>query len=206
VAFYSTRGKFFLPEVRNKMQLFKVLVSEDKNEDTCDVLQPLERHRFEQLVLPHLDSAFNLARWLLRSPTDAEDVVQEAVLRAYRFFDGFHGTEARAWLLQIVRNCCHSWLQKNRSLELLSEFDEELHQCQASTPETIATQLDERRRLMFILESLPGRYREVLVLRDLDGCSYKEIAEITGVPMGTVMSTLSRARERLQRAVTIAVS
>ncbi len=153
-------------------------------------------------MLPHLDSAANLARWLLRNRADAEDVVQEAVLRAYRFFDRFRGSDARAWLLQIVRNCCYTWLEKNRPSERMTEFDEELHQLPVPTPETLAAQSDERRRLMLALESLPARSREVLALRELEGCSYKEIAEITGIPMGTVMSTLSRARERLQRALT----
>lgn len=167
------------------------------------MLQPLERHRFEQLVLPHLDSAVNLARWLLRNRADAEDVVQEAVLRAWRFFDDFRGTEARAWLLQIVRNCCYTWLEKNHSSDLTSEFDENSHQYEIHTPESLAAQADDRRCLMLILESLPARYREVLVLRELDGCSYKEIAEIVGIPIGTVMSTLSRARERLKRTAEV---
>lgn len=165
------------------------------------MLQPQEKIRFEQLVLPHLDSAANLARWLLRNRADAEDVVQEAVLRAYRFFDRFRGGDARAWLLQIVRNSCYSWLEKNRPAELMTEFDEDLHQRPAPNPETLAARSDERQRLMLALESLPARAREVLVLRELEGCSYKEIAEVTGIPMGTVMSTLSRARERLHRVL-----
>lgn len=165
------------------------------------MLQTQERVRFEQLVLPHLDSAANLARWLLRNPADAEDVTQEAMLRAYRFFDRFRGGDARAWLLQIVRNSCYSWLQKNRASELMTEFDEELHQRSVPTPETMAAQADDRRRLMLALEALPTRPREVLVLRELEGCSYKEIAEITGIPIGTVMSTLSRARQYLQRSL-----
>jgi RNA polymerase sigma factor (sigma-70 family) len=170
------------------------------------VLQPLDKIRFEQLVLPHLDSAVNLARWLLRNRADADDVVQEAMLRAYRFFERFRGGDARAWLLQIVRNSCYSWLQKNRPAELMTEFDEELHQHPAPTPETLATQADERQRLLRALESLPPRSREVLVLRELEGCSYQEIAEIAGIPIGTVMSTLSRARGRLQRTLTNAAA
>jgi RNA polymerase sigma-70 factor, ECF subfamily len=166
------------------------------------VLQPQERSRFEQLVVPHLDGAVNLARWLLRNRTDAEDVAQEAMLRAYRFFDQFRGGDARAWLFQIVRNSCYTWLEKNRPMELMTEFDEELHVRPSPNPETLATQADERGRLMRALESLSPRFREVLVLRELEGCPYKEIAEITGIPMGTVMSTLSRARERLQRTLT----
>ena len=165
------------------------------------MLEPQDKTRFEQLVLPHLDSAANLARWLLRNRADAEDVVQEAMLRAYRFFDRFRGGDARAWLLQIVRNTCYSWLEKHRPGELMTEFDEDLHQRPGPTPETLAAQADERQQLMRALELLPPRSREVLVLRELEGCSYKEIAEVTGIPMGTVMSTLSRARERLQRVL-----
>jgi RNA polymerase sigma-70 factor (ECF subfamily) len=166
------------------------------------VLQPEQRTRFEQLVLPHLDAAFNLARWLLRNRADAEDVVQDAMLRAYRFFDRFRGGDARAWLLQIVRNSCYTWLEKHRPADLMTEFNEEIHRTASTDPEKLAVQSDERGQLMRALESLPARPREVLVLRELEGCSYKEIAEITGVPMGTVMSTLSRARERLQQVLT----
>jgi RNA polymerase sigma-70 factor (ECF subfamily) len=169
-----------------------------------DVLQPEDRIRFEQLVLPHLDRAANLARWLLRNRSDSEDVVQEAMMRAYRFFDRFHGGDARAWLLQIVRNTCYTWLEKNRPSELMAEFNEEVHQLPSANPEALAVQADERQRLMLALESLPPRSREVLVLRELEGCSYKEIGEITGIPIGTVMSTLSRARERLQRTLSAA--
>ena len=162
-------------------------------------MQPHERVRFEQLVLPHLDAGVNLARWLLRNQADAEDVAQDSMLRAYKFFGGFRGGDARAWFLQIVRNGCYSWLDKNRPRELMTEFDEELHLQPSASPEALAAQADERQQLMFALENLPPRSREVIVLRELEECSYKEIAEITGIPMGTVMSTLSRARERLQR-------
>lgn len=169
---------------------------------SSDVLDVQERARFEQLVLPHLDAAFNLARWLLRRREDSEDVAQEAVLRAYRFFRGFHGGDARAWLLQIVRNTCYTWLEKNRPVELMTEFDEELHPQASVSPETLAIAGDNRERLSRALETLPPRFREVLVLRELEGCSYKEIAAITSIPIGTVMSALARARQRLQRALT----
>jgi len=165
------------------------------------VLEPQDKVRFEQLVLPHLDSAANLARWLLRNRADSEDVVQEALLRAYRFFNGFQSGDARAWLLQIVRNTCYTWLQKNRPAELTTEFDEELHGTPPTTPETLITQADEKERLSRALEALPPRSREVLLLRELEGCSYKEIGQITGVPIGTVMSSLSRARDRLRRVL-----
>lgn len=162
-------------------------------------MQPHEKARFEHLVLPHLDSAANLARWLLRNPADSEDVVQEAMLRAYRFFETFRGGDARAWLLQIVRNTCYTFLEKKRPLELTTEFDEELHAGPAVTPETLAAQSDDRQRITLALDSLPARSREILVLRELEGCSYKEIGEITGIPIGTVMSALARAREKLRR-------
>ena len=166
------------------------------------MLPPQQKIRFEQLVLPHLDAGFNLARWLLRNPADAEDVVQEAMLRAYRFFEHFRGGDARAWLLEIVRNSCYTWLEKHRPSDLMTEFNEEVHHRPSADPEKLAVQSAEREHLMRALDSLPPRLREVLVLRELEGCSYKEIAEITGIPMGTVMSTLSRARERLHHTLT----
>jgi RNA polymerase sigma-70 factor (ECF subfamily) len=165
------------------------------------VLQTEEKLRFEQLVLPHLDAAVNLARWILRNPADAEDVVQEAMMRAYRFFGGFRGVDGRAWLLQIVRNTCYTWLEKRRPAELMTEFNEEVHQKTSATPESLAVQADQRQQLVRALETLPLRAREVLVLRELEGCSYKEISEISGIPMGTVMSTLARARARLQQVL-----
>ena len=160
-----------------------------------------DRERFEQQVLPYLDAAFNLARWLLRGRADAEDVTQEALLRACRFFRGFHGGNARAWLLQIVRNTCYTWLDKNRPMELSTEFDEEIHLQACATPENLAIAGDDRERLTLALETLPPRFREVLVLRELEGCSYKEIAAITSLPIGTVMSSLSRARRQLHSAL-----
>ena len=165
------------------------------------MLDPQDQMRFEALVLPHLDAAFNLARWLLRSGTDAEDAAQEAMLRAYRFFHGFRGGDVRAWLLQIVRNTCFTWMEKNRHGKDMSEFDEELHGPIGPTPESLAIAADNRGRLTQALESLPSRFREVIVLRELEGCSYKEIATITSIPIGTVMSTLSRARRQLQLAL-----
>jgi len=166
-----------------------------------DVLDSQEQVRFETLVLPHLDAVYNLARWLLRSGADAEDIAQEAMLRSYRFFPGFHGGDVRAWLLQIVRNTCYTWMEKNRRENDMTEFDEELHAPPSTSPESLAIAGDDRQRLTHALESLPPRYREVIVLRELEGCSYKEIAAITSIPIGTVMSTLSRARRHLQLAL-----
>ena len=175
--------------------------SSTEAEKASDVLAAQEKIRFEQLVLPHVDAAVNLARWLLRNPTDAEDVAQEAVMRAYRFFSGFRGGDARAWLLQIVRNSCYTWLEKRMPSELETEFNEEVHQVASTSPEMLAVRASDRAQLEKALESLPARAREVIVLRELEGCSYKEISEITGIPMGTVMSTLSRAREKLAQAL-----
>jgi RNA polymerase sigma factor (sigma-70 family) len=172
-----------------------------------DVLDSQDQLRFEQLVVTHLDAAFNLARWLLRGRADAEDVAQEAMLRALRFFRGFHGGDSRAWLLQIVRNTCYTWLEKNRPMDLSTEFDEECHSPAilathaSATPESLAIAGDNRERLTRAIEALPPRFREVLVLRELEGCSYKEIAAITSIPIGTVMSTLARARTRLQQTL-----
>jgi RNA polymerase sigma-70 factor (ECF subfamily) len=168
-------------------------------EEGPSLLSDAERQRFEQLVVPHLDSAHNLARWLLRSESDAQDVAQEALLRALRFFSGFHGGDPRAWLLKIVRNASYTWLESHRRAALSEEFDEERHGEPAASPEAQAIAVAERERLRDALEQLPTRFREVLVLRELEGCSYKEIAEITAVPLGTVMSSLARARRRLQR-------
>jgi RNA polymerase sigma-70 factor (ECF subfamily) len=143
-----------------------------------------------------------LAVWLLRSRSDAEDVVQEALLRSYRFFPSFYGKDARAWLLQIVRNSSYTWLHKNRPTQSMSEFDEDLHSPANPTPEELAIAGQDRERLVRDLESLPPRYRELIILRELEGCSYKEIAAIMSIPMGTVMSSLSRARRQLQLTLT----
>lgn len=170
-------------------------------EKRSHVLDSQDRLRFEMLVLPHLDAAFNLARWLVRGGADAEDVAQEAVLRSYRFFPGFHGGDVRAWLLQIVRNTCYTLLEKNRPSQSTAEFDETLHPNPSPSPEALAIASDNRQRLTRALDSLPPRVREVIVLRELEGCSYKEIAAITSIPIGTVMSTLSRARRQLHAAL-----
>jgi RNA polymerase sigma-70 factor (ECF subfamily) len=161
---------------------------------------PEERARFEELVLPHIDSAYNLARWLVRNDA-AQDLAQEAMLRAYRFFGGFRGGDPRAWLLRIVRNTCYTWLESTRGAQDAAEFDEQIHGVAELTPESIAIAGADRERLARALDGLPAKSKEVLVLRELEGCSYKEIAEITGMPIGTVMSSLSRARRRLEQAL-----
>jgi RNA polymerase sigma-70 factor (ECF subfamily) len=155
---------------------------------------------FEQAVLPHLNAAYNLARWLTRSDSDAEDVVQEACLRAFTFFEGYHGGDSRAWLLKIVRNTGYTWLQQNRARELMAPLDDAMEAVasEAGNPETLLLQSVDAEALRQALEELPPEFREVTVLRELEGLSYKEIADIAQIPIGTVMSRLARARKRLQ--------
>ncbi len=159
---------------------------------------------FEQAVLPHLDAAYNLARWLTRNDQDVQDAVQEAYLRAFRFFPNFRGGDARAWLMKIVRNTCYTWLRANRPLQDAEEFDENLFppDTRAPNPEELVLQNDSGTLLRKALEELPANFREVLMLREIEGMSYREIADITGMPAGTVMSSLSRARDRLREALT----
>jgi RNA polymerase sigma factor (sigma-70 family) len=159
---------------------------------------------FEEAVLPHLDGAYNLARWLTRSDTDAEDVVQEAYLRAFRFFGGFHGGDGRSWLLAIVRNTCFTWMQQNRSPELNVPLDDQLHEIESKdlNPEALLLQSADAQMVRQALEELPVEFREVLVLRELEEMSYRDIASITDLPLGTVMSRLARGRKRLQLALT----
>lgn len=158
---------------------------------------------FEGTVLPHLDAAYNLARWLTRNEQDAQDVVQEAYLRAFRFFGGFRGGDARGWLLKIVRNTAYTWLRENRAQQQAVEFDEELFgpDPRAFNPEQVSLQINSSNLLRRALEGLPANCREVLVLRELEGMSYKEISAVTGMPAGTVMSSLSRARDRLRQSL-----
>jgi RNA polymerase sigma factor (sigma-70 family) len=159
--------------------------------------------RFEQLILPHLDAAYNLARWLTRNEHDAQDAVQEAYLRAFKYFDSFRGPDGRAWLLAIVRNTCWTWLQQARARELTTPFDEEIHSVEtdSSTPVTLLLQSADTQILRQALEELPADFREVVVLRELEGFSYKEIADIANIPTGTVMSRLARARNRLKQCL-----
>jgi len=155
---------------------------------------------FESAVLPHLDAAHSLARWLTRNETDAEDVVQEAFLRAFKFFGGFYGADGRAWLFSIVRNTCRTWLRHNRAPELSTAFDEEIHSAgsDGSNPEELLLRGVEKQLLWKALEELPASFRQVLILRELEGRSYKEIAGKANIPVGTVMSRLARARKRLR--------
>ena len=149
-------------------------------------------------MLPHLDAAYNLARWLTGDGHHAQDVAQESYLRALTFFEGFHGEDGRAWLLAIVRNTCYDWLKKNRRYQA-GQGDAALEQAIAEGPDPEEEQLQQadRRAVQQGLEQLAEEYREVLVLREMEGMSYKQIAQVTETPIGTVMSRLARARKRL---------
>ncbi|HEX5385542.1 MAG TPA: sigma-70 family RNA polymerase sigma factor [Gemmatimonadales bacterium] len=158
---------------------------------------------YEQTVLPHLDAAYALARFLVRDDHDAEDVVQDAYLRALRYFGSYRGGDARTWLLAIVRRTCYTWLRRRRVRSLDAEFDERVHGVDAAgdDPATLATRGALKDTLLEAVERLPVEFREVVVLRDIEGLSYREIAQVAGVPVGTVMSRLSRARRRLHAAL-----
>lgn len=156
---------------------------------------------FEDAVLPHLDAAYNLARWLTRNDADARDVVQEAYLRAFKFFNGFNGIDGRAWLLSIVRNTSYTWMQQNRSPNLTVPLDDEIYEIESHelNPEALLLQSSDSKMVRQALGELPLEFREVIVLREIEGFSYKEIAHITALPIGTVMSRLARGRKRLQQ-------
>ena len=158
-----------------------------------------ERERFERMVLPHLDAAYNLARWLTRNAHDADDVLQDAMLRAYRHFAGLRG-EPRPWLLAVVRNACWSWLQANRPADI-EPLDDALADDSLPGPEAALARSLDRRMLNEAIAALPVQFREVLVLRELEDLSYRDIARVAGIPIGTVMSRLARARRLLAESL-----
>jgi RNA polymerase sigma-70 factor (ECF subfamily) len=163
-----------------------------------------ERERvelYEQKVLPHLDAAYNLARWLAGNDHDAQDVAQEASLRAFRFFGSFRGENARAWLLTIVRNTFYTWLRKNRPPENTVEIDEETLAVEdvLANAEAVNPQFADAEAVRRAIAELPVEFREIVILREMEGFSYKEIADLSEVPIGTVMSRLARARKLLQK-------
>lgn len=170
-----------------------------------------KRERFESQVLIHMDAAYRLAAWLMRSESQAEEAVQEAYLRAFRFFESFRGGDARPWLLGIVRNTCYTLIEQEGPAAGLVEFHEETHGEEAMAagavlnfplnPESAAIADAEAALVQRCLRALPAEYREVVVLRELQECSYKDIAAIAGVPIGTVMSRLARGRRLLRRAL-----
>ncbi|MDQ6633243.1 MAG: sigma-70 family RNA polymerase sigma factor [Gemmatimonadota bacterium] len=161
------------------------------------------RERFEALILPHLDDAYTLARYLLRNEHDAQDVVQDAALRAFRYFDRYRDGDPRAWFLAIVRNCCFTWRRRHRSDRLTISFDDEVAPALEGSTATdaLAIAQSDRAALERAVGSLPIEFREVVVLREVQGMSYSQIAAVIGVPIGTVMSRLSRARMRLAAAL-----
>jgi RNA polymerase sigma-70 factor (ECF subfamily) len=156
---------------------------------------------FEQTVMPHLDAAYNLARWLAGNDHDAQDVAQEASLRAFRFFGKFRGENARAWLLAIVRNTFYTWLRENRPPEKTVEINDETLDIEdvSANAEAVNPQFADADAVRRAIADLPVEFREIVVLRELEGFSYKEIAELAEVPIGTVMSRLARARKLLQK-------
>lgn len=167
-------------------------------------------NRFDAVMLPHLDAAYNLARWLSGSPADADDVVQEAFLRAFRFFDGYEGDNPRAWLLAIVRNTWFTEWRRQHNRADATPYDDSLNvddqlpgwaDESGDDPEKLAVRQDETELVHRALATLPVEYREVIVLRELEDMSYKDVAAVAGIPMGTVMSRLSRARRLLCTAV-----
>ncbi len=171
-------------------------------------MEQIELGRFEDVVLPHLNAAYRLARGLLRNHADADDVVQEAFLRALRYFGGFRGegaSQGRAWVLAIVRNTAFTWRRRHRADASVTEFDETIHS-EAAAGEHPGSELarrDSRETLAQALDRLPPDLREVILLREIEGLSYKEIGDVVDVPIGTVMSRLSRARKRLQAALAV---
>jgi RNA polymerase sigma-70 factor (ECF subfamily) len=182
-------------ESHQKVVKFVVL-----NRSEPDHAERAELASFEETMLPHLDAAHNLARWLLRNEQDAEDVVQEAYLRAFRSFGGFHGSNGRAWLLTIVRNTSYTLLKKNRAVDLTTTFDEEIHAPghESVSPATVLEHAEDAELIRKAMDELPAEFREILILRHQEGLSYKEIGEIVKIPAGTVMSRLARARAKLR--------
>ena len=163
---------------------------------------PVPGETFDEVVLPHLDVAYRLARWLMRNEADAQDAVQEASLRAFLYFRTFAGGNGRAWFLRIVRNTCSAW--RGRRFDALTDpFDEQQHRSgrPTSDPEMLLLQTDDATLIARAMRNLPDRFHQLLVLRELEGLSYRELADVMGMPMGTVMSSLSRARQALRGAL-----
>lgn len=175
------------------------------------MIDSAKRERFQRLALPHLDSAFNLACWLTKNRSDAEDVVQEAYLRAFKFFDSLRGDDAHAWILKIVRNTFYNWHREAAEQRQHMVFEEDLHSsaddsiAASSAPEDALSQKESDRLLRQALASLPLEFREVMVLRELEDLSYKQIAEVAGIPIGTVMSRIARGRKLLMKTLATTV-
>jgi RNA polymerase sigma-70 factor, ECF subfamily len=179
-----------------------------KKHEEPDAPQEQELASFEETMLPHMDAAHNLARWLLRNEEDAQDVIQEAYLRAFKSFGGFHGSNGRPWLLTIVRNTAYTLLKKNRAVDLTTTFDEEIHVTghDSASPATILEHAEDTELIRTAVDELPAEFREVLILRHQEDLSYKELGEILKIPTGTVMSRLARARAKLKEYLTTQIS
>jgi RNA polymerase sigma factor (sigma-70 family) len=191
-------------ESRVKVVKFAVIQRQEKQ----GAAQEHELASFEAMMLPHMDAAYNLARWLLRNEQDAQDVVQEAYLRAFKSFSGFHGSNGRAWLLTIVRNTSYTLLKKNRAVDLTTTFDEEIHAVghESVSPATILEHAEDAELIKNAMEELPAEFREILTLRHQESLSYNEIGETLKIPIGTVMSRLARARARLKEYLAARIS
>ena len=193
---------FELEDFESTAKIVKFAVVPKKQEEP-DQSPKEELMSFEAAMLPHLDAAHNLARWLLRNEQDAQDVVQEAYLRAFKSFGGFHGSNGRAWLLTIVRNTSYTLLKKNHAVDLTTTFDEEIHGSgrESVSPATILEHAEDAELVKQAMDELPAEFREILALRHQEGLSYKEIADIAQIPLGTVMSRLARARDKLKECL-----
>ena len=193
----SARNGSEIEDLESDQEIVKFFVVKKSEEDRAQNEAVVS---FEEALLPHLDAAHNLARWLLSNEQDAQDVVQEAYLRAFKSFGGFHGTNGRPWLLTIVRNVSYTLLKKNHAIDQTTTFDEEIHTAghESVSPATILEHSENAELIKEAMDELPAEFREILVLRHLEGLSYKEIADIAQLAPGTVMSRLARARAKLK--------
>jgi RNA polymerase sigma factor (sigma-70 family) len=194
---FNAEHPFETEDCESRPKIVKFVVVKNREQDDAEKAALTS---FEEVMLPHLDAAHNLARWLLRNEQDAQDVVQEAYLRAFKSFSGFHGSNGRAWLLTIVRNTSYTLLKRNRAVDFTTTFDEEIHATghESVSPATILEHIEDAELIRQAMDQLPAEFREILVLRHQEGFSYKEIADIAQIPQGTVMSRLARARAKLK--------
>src|SRR6266699_3900791 len=188
-------------DLESSAKIVKFVILQKHQEQ--DAAQEHQLASFEEPMLPHMDAAHNLAKWLLRNEEDAQDVVQEAYLRAFKSFSGFHGSNGRAWLLTIVRNTSYTLLKNNKAVDLTTTFDEEIHALgyDSVSPATILEHSEDAKLIREAMDELPAEFREILTLRYQEGLSYKEIADIAQIPPGTVMSRLARARPKLKECL-----
>ena len=192
---------FDVEDLGSRTNIVKFAVVQRHEEEGA--AQEHELASFEAMMLPCMDAAHNLARWLLRNEQDAQDVVQEAYLRAFRSFAGFRGSNGRAWLLTIVRNTAYTLLKKNRTADLTTAFDEEIHATgdESVSPATILEHAEDTELIKNAMDGLPAEFREILILRHQENLSYNEIGDILKIPIGTVMSRLARARAKLKQCL-----